>query len=126
MKTYESPKQQILRLLNWEFEKLATYQYNQAVVWLEECQGFDEDSATCIMYEEDFWNWWAVQWNRVDRMFIRKNTGRGYSTQQLREIYEQDHTARRQRRSPGFHIMSRSYDRMIDRAILKNHKNKVS
>ncbi|MBU7576607.1 MAG: hypothetical protein KAF40_00970 [Flavihumibacter sp.] len=62
--------EQVRKVLKWDMEQYAMFQYEQGLAYLEKYLPADVDGQRILEREAMFWAWWKMCWYRRDEQFL--------------------------------------------------------
>jgi hypothetical protein len=65
-------KEQVCRLLHWNDEAYAAFQFEMGLAYLQEYIPNDPHGAQQLTHSKVYWNWWKNSWLQRDEIFVRE------------------------------------------------------
>ena len=89
----ETLKEKVCRLLEWDDQQYAEFQYETGLNYLRHYIGFDPQAIDMLTRTRTYWNWWKNQWAIRDNQFIKADKPQ-LTTEFWIDVYCELHDAR--------------------------------
>jgi hypothetical protein len=107
----QQAKAQVMRMLNWNDQQFANFQFEMGFEYLKFWIGEDQFGFAELPQTASFWAWWRNHWHKRDLEFISRSAT--LSVNECRRFYRLFHDAEAIEYQPNSVVMDDAYAQMI-------------